>query len=336
MRYLKFLIPTVLAVMMLTAATACAPQTPTPTNNPPSSTTTATAPANSTATPSAAPTEAPSYKDTVKELVVCYLPGEGTEQHNESRNLLHDELSEFLGIKVTEINAADYNAVVEAMRTKKADVAGFGPVSYVQAVDRAGAEALVIACPEGDKTLAGYTSKIIVAKDSDIKSLDDLRGRTFAFVDPSSTSGNYVPTLELMNAYDMSNEDFHTNGVFFSSVMFSGSHPNSILAVVNGDVDAAAVASNTLAIEIAQGRVSEDDFIVIHESPVIPGSPTAVRSDLPEDLKAKLKEFYLNYHNEEYFKNIAGISPEMNPSFAECSDSDYDYVRDLMAKVMPQ
>jgi phosphonate transport system substrate-binding protein len=268
---------------------------------------------------------------------MCYLPNEGSEEYNESRGMLHDDLGEHLGIKVTEINAADYNAVVEAMRTKNADVASYGPVSYVQAHDRSNAEALVLAAPNGDKAQTGYTSLIIVKPDSQLKTLADLEGKSFAYVDPSSTSGNYVPTLEFMNAFPgKTNEDFHTNGAFFSSVTFSGKHQNSVMAVINGDVDAAAVASDTLRAMLLGGEVSEDQYIVIHESEKIPTSPIAVRGDLPQDLKDKIKEFFLNYTDIEYFSTIYGLDAEQNPRFIEADDSDYDYVRELMEKVMPE
>jgi phosphonate transport system substrate-binding protein len=268
---------------------------------------------------------------------MCYLPNEGSEEYAESRGFLHRDLGDYLGIKVTEINAADYNAVVEAMRTKNADLASYGPVSYVQAHDRSNAEALVLVAPEGDKSLTGYTSLIIVKPDSPIKTLADLEGKSFAYVDPASTSGNYVPTLEFMNAFPgKTNEDFHTNGAFFSSVMFSGKHQNSVYAVINGDVDAAAVASDTLRGMILNGEVTEDQYVVVHESAKIPTSPMAIRGDLPQDLKDKIKEFFLNYKNDEYFAAVYGLKPEDNARFIEADDSDYDYVRELMEKVMPQ
>jgi len=272
-----------------------------------------------------------------KELVMCYLPDEAKEEMAEYRGMLQKEMSEAVGIKVTEINVADYNAVVEAMRTKHADIALFGPVSYVQAAERSGAEAFVISAAFGDKKNSGYTSKIIVKKGSPIKTLADLRGKTFAFVDPASTSGNYVPTLEFMNAFPgLTNEDLHTNGKFFSSVTFSGKHANGLMAVIAGDIDAAPIASSTLDVEIANGRVKESDYEVIHESPLIPGSPFAIRKDLPDDVKAKVKQFLLSYKNPDYFQYMSGLYPSDNPKFVEALDSDYDYVRDLMAKVMPR
>ncbi|MDR1307338.1 MAG: phosphate/phosphite/phosphonate ABC transporter substrate-binding protein [Treponema sp.] len=271
-----------------------------------------------------------------EELVMCYLPNEATEEFAEYRNGIQGDLGAALGIRVTEVNAADYNAVVEAMRTGHADIASFGPVTYVQAVERAGVEAMVVVAPFGDKSQAGYTSKIIVKAGSPIKTLQDLRGKTFAFVDPASTSGNYVPTLELMNAFDMTNEDFHTNGRFFSSVSFSGRHQNGLQAVINGDIDAAPVASDILEGELASGRVKESDFTVIHQSPLIPNAPISIRKELPADLKAKVKEFFLNYKNPDYFQFMLGWPLEREPEFVEANDRDLDYVRDLMAKVIPQ
>jgi phosphonate transport system substrate-binding protein len=271
------------------------------------------------------------------QIVMCYLPNEASEELAEYRGIMQHDMSAAIGVKVVEINAADYNAVVEAMRTKHADVVYFGPVSYVQAVERSGAQALVTPARFGDKNQSGYTSKIIVKTGSPIKNLKDLRGKTFAFVDPASTSGNYVPTLELMNSFPgMTNEDFHTNGVFFSSVSFSGKHQNGLQAVINGDVQAAPVASDILAAEIAAGRVNPRDITVIHESPRIPSSPMAIRGDLPEELKAKVKRFFLTYKNPDYFQFMLGLPAAEKPEFVEALDSDYDYVRDLMAKVIPK
>ena len=272
-----------------------------------------------------------------KQLVMCYLPNEASEELAEYRGLLQDAMSKAVGIKVVEVNIADYNAAVEAMRTRHADIVYFGPVSYVQAAERSGAEALVTPARFGDKSQAGYTSKIIVKAGSPIKTLADLRGKTFAFVDPASTSGNYVPTLEFMNAFPgMTNEDLHTNGKFFSSVSFSGKHQNGLYAVINGDIDGAPIASDILAAEIAAGRAKESDFTVIHDSPRIPSSPMAIRNDIPADIKAKVKQFFLSYKDPKYFQFMLGLAPETNPSFVEALDRDYDYVRDLMNKVMPK
>ena len=275
--------------------------------------------------------------DTPKELVMCYLPNEATEEFAEYRGMIQNEMSKAVGIKITEVNVADYNAVVEAMRTGRADIVMFGPVSYVQASQRSGAQAMVTPAPFGDKKQTGYVSKIIVKADSPIRTLVDLRGKTFAFVDPASTSGNYVPTLELMNAFPgLDYEDLHTNDKFFSSVTFSGRHQHGLQSVIHGDIDAAPIASDILSYEVMAGRVKESDFRVIHESPRIPSSPMAIRKDIPEAIKAKVKQFLLSYKDTAYFQHMLGFAPETKAEFVEALDSDYNYVRDLMAKVLPK
>ena len=62
----------------------------------------------------------------------------------------------------------------------------------------------------------------------------------------------------------------------------------------------------------------------------------AIRGDLPGDLKAAIKTFFLNYKNDDYFQFMHGLAPEQKPSYIEADDGDYDYVRDLMEKVMPK
>ena len=278
-----------------------------------------------------------SGSDTPKQLVMCYLPNEASEEYAEFRGMIQDSMAKAVGIKIIEITVADYNAVVEAMRTKHADIVLFGPVSYVQAVERSGAEAMAIVAPFGDKSRSGYTSKIVVKAGSPIKSLGDLRGKSFAFVDPASTSGNYVPTLEFMNACPgTTNEDLHSNGKFFSSVSYSGKHQNGLMAVINGDVDAAPVSSDILAAEIVSGRVKESDITVIHESPRLPISPMTIRGDLPDAVKANVKKFLLSYKDPAYFHAMFGMKPENKPEFVEAFDHEYDYIRDLMTKVMPR
>lgn len=108
--------------------------------------------------------------------------------------------------------------------------------------------------------------------------------------------------------------------------MFAGSHQGSLQAVVQGNVDAAAVASSTYENQIEEGLVNEEDLRIIHESPDIPGSPIAIQKDLPQELKDKVKEFLLNYDDPEYFGDEEGKEPKR---FVEISDSDYDYLADL-------
>lgn len=260
----------------------------------------------------------------LEKFVMVLIPGEDSEKVVQLRDEMAQHMSEAIGIPVTTYRATDYNAAVEAMRTGQAQLAFLGPFAYVTAVERAGAECICVIATDG---ATGYYSYIVTRADSGIESIEDLEGKTFAFVDPSSASGNVVPSNEILNAIDnrISFDELHADGMFFKSATFAGSHPSALQAVIQGNVDAAAVSSNTLQNQIDEGLVSEDEIKVIHQSPLIPGSPLAIQKDLPQELKDKVTEFLLNYDDEEYF----GAS---NKNYVAIEDSEYDYIRELQQK----
>ena len=140
-----------------------------------------------------------------------------------------------------EIQASDYNAIIEALRTGKADMAYMGSQALALGVERTELEPIVMKAEEGDKDKAIYHSVLITQSSNDeINSIEDIRGKTMAFVDPDSTSGNLVPTAEIIQAFpeeELNSDMLHTNGDFFEAVSFSGSHQAGLQAVVKGDVD---------------------------------------------------------------------------------------------------
>ncbi|MCX7709169.1 MAG: phosphate/phosphite/phosphonate ABC transporter substrate-binding protein [Clostridia bacterium] len=272
----------------------------------------------------------------VDTLVIAYLPNESKEDLSESRKGAAADMEKALGVKVKEFLASDYNATIEAMRTGKADLAFFGPLSYSQAHERAKAEPLVAPAQDRDKSKAGYYSYLITsAKNDKIKSIADLKGKKFAFVDANSTSGNLVPSYEILKAIKddkLTFEDLHTNGKFFESVSFSGAHQNGLQAVLKGDIDAAPCASDIFQRELNAKKFNESDIKIIHKSPMIPQSPIAIRSDLPEELKKAVKDFYLKYDNDDYFKKFIGQKDGQKLRFIEVNDDFYKEIHDLRKK----
>jgi phosphonate transport system substrate-binding protein len=262
-------------------------------------------------------TSAPSgWPEVIKYSMV---PGEGAEMVAKTAKPIAEDLGKFLGIKVEVFTPTDYTSVIEAMRTKNLDIAEFGPFSYIIAHDRSGAEAFAVAAKSPEE--AFYNSYIIVPGNSTAKTLDDLRGKKFLFVDPASTSGNLFPHYMLAKHFGLSKpEDVDK---LFSAVSFSGSHDASILAVSKGDADGAGVSNAILTRMIESGQIKESDVKILKKSDPIPIDPTTYRSDLPDDLKAKIKEFFLSYNNEELFKE-RGIN-----GYFEIEDSNYDVVRDV-------
>lgn len=264
-----------------------------------------------------------------EKFTVAYLPNESTEQNADARNGMKEDLSKALGMEVIEYQASDYNAVIEAMRTGNVDMAYFGPLSFCLAYERANAEPVGMKAKDGDKANATYKSVLIAQADSDINSIKDIKGKSIAFVDPNSTSGNMIPAAEIMKAFPedkLTMEALQTNGTFFESTMFSGKHQAGLQAVIKGDVDVAPISDAILASEIKNGNAQADDVKIIHSSSPIPSEPMAIRGDLSQDIKDKVKEFILNYDNADYFEQVIG---DASARFIPCTIEDYQNIIEL-------
>jgi phosphonate transport system substrate-binding protein len=245
-------------------------------------------------------------------LNVGLVPSEDPRLVVSDNQALLDHLHKALQLEIKPFVATDYNGVIEALRAKRLDIALLGPFSYVLAVSVADVEAFAV--PETQKQGATYRAVIIARKDRHIASLKDLEGKTFAFVDPSSTSGHLFPKAALIKAgYDPDN--------YFSRVIFSGGHDASAIAVQNGKVDAAAVADVLVETAFKRGMLKQEDVGVIWTSDPIPGAPFAYRRDLPEDLKAKLRKALAEIRDMPWG---ASVIKRWQPT----NDAAYDVVRD--------
>ncbi len=168
-------------------------------------------------------------------LTLGMIPSEDAEAMVRDSAELVRALESELKLKVRPFVATDYGGVIEAMRAGHVDVAWFGGFSYILASTIAQAEAFAVPVPSKSK-ISSYRSCIFVRADSPFKTIEDLRGKTLALVDPSSNSGNLFPRAVLAK-----------NGVkepetFFSRLIYSGSHNASLLALKNAKID--AVGSN--------------------------------------------------------------------------------------------
>lgn len=133
------------------------------------------------------------------DLKIALIPSEDSRAMIKQSEALIKGLSDQLGVKVEGFVATDYNGVIEALRAGHVDIAYLGPFSYVKAAEIADVEAFVVA----ETTEAGdvaYHSQIIApASAGGINSLRDLKGKNFAFVSPTSTSGYVFPYVGLKN-----------------------------------------------------------------------------------------------------------------------------------------
>lgn len=253
--------------------------------------------------------------DWPEKLVFGFIPVEGSTDTTTRFGPLISYLEQELGLEIEANVGADYAAVILGMAADNVDVAWYGPKSYVEASERAGAEAFVI--EDTIDSGIGYNGVIITHVDSDIMTLEDARGRQFAFTDPNSTSGYLVPITHFLLELEEKPEDY------FKQVIFSGTHEASILSVVNGNLEVAATNNVSINSAIDKGIANAEDFRILWQSPTIPGSPMAYRDDLPQSLKDAIKEAFLTFDDPE------GLEALRLHAYVEVDDSTYDAIRDL-------
>jgi phosphonate transport system substrate-binding protein len=200
------------------------------------------------------------------------------------------DLEEAIGLKVNGFYASDYAGVIEAMRFDKVQLCWFGNASAVQAVDRSDGE--IFAKAVGADGTQGYYSLLIVHKDSPITSLQDIIDHpgkyTFGNGDPNSTSGNLMPSYYAWakNHIDVTKQ--------FSRVA-TGNHQSNMVAVAMKHVDVATNNTEDMAKFLRNEPDRASQVREIWRSPLIPGDPLVYRKDLPEELKAKIRTFFLTY-----------------------------------------
>ncbi len=250
------------------------------------------------------------------ELRYAAVPTEASKDATQRYAPLIAHLEKSLGLKIKFQNGADYTAVILAQKAKQVELADYGANSYLDAVEQSdgNVEALVIA--NNIKGGASYKSLIMTKADSAIKTVADIKGKTFSFVDPESTSGYLIPLVYFLKDLKVKPDEY------FSKVIFAGSHENSILSIAGGKVDAGASNDQSLQTAIDKGVIKASDVRTIWTSKPIPNGPTAVRKDLPESLRKAIKDAFLN------FKDPKGLDAFNIKGYLPVDDKDFDPIRD--------
>jgi len=222
------------------------------------------------------------------------------------------------GIPVRVTVASDYAAVIEALRNRTADLAFVHPGGYVLASREAKATIMVRNLWHGKSS---FTSRIYVRRESGLKTLEELRGKTMAFIDPASSSGYIYPMVLLIQRGLVKNRDPKT---FFREVVFAGAHDAGMRALLNGHVD--ALASFDMAREQYLSDPAERErIVVVAETPEIPEAGIAARDGLDAATFAKVRAALLQIRAPAYatlLKRLYEID-----GFAPADDRDYDPVR---------
>ena len=196
-----------------------------------------------------------------------------------------------------------YSAEVLALQNGKLEIAQFGPLGYVFASQRTDAQ-VVASFGNPDGSLSTYKAGIWVKKDSPVRSVADLRGRTLALSDTGSTSGDALPRSALKKA-----------GLAESDVklQYAGGHPQSLLALTYGKVDAAEINTQQQATSTKEKKFDASRYRQIWASDPIPNDPIAVPKDLDPAFRTKLVSALTSLSPQDVAKAGSYLDVEPGP-----------------------
>jgi len=254
-------------------------------------------------------------------LTLALTPSRDPTALQEAGDAFARTLTRLSGVPIRVQVASDYAGVVEALRSRRVDLAFVHPVGYVLAHREAGCLILVRDVWQG-KT--AYTARIYVRKGGGIERLQDLKGKTIAFVDPASSSGYIYPMVLLMKRGMVRERDPKS---FFKEALFAGTHEAALRSVLQGRVDAAASFDKAPEIHLKDPALI-GQLAFVAETPEIPEAGICARPGLAAETLARLKSALLAIKGPEHaavLKQIYDID-----GFVEASDQDYQPVRDAM------
>ena len=215
-------------------------------------------------------------------LRIAFIAYQNPDQLLESVEPVTEYLEAAIGRPIKAFAATDYAGIVEALKAGTADVGFMGPLQYVIAHQQSGAVPILGEVYSGSAT---YLSKVFVRKDSGIKTLAELHGKTMAFVDPLSSSGYLFPLDTFHQAGLIANaEDAES---FFRKIYFAGGDEQAIRAVLNKFVDAAGVGQYSVRLLRPEER---EQLLAIADSRPIPSHCVVVRNGLDPNLVAAFQE----------------------------------------------
>jgi len=223
------------------------------------------------------------------------LGGENAQDRMTSNECFRAKMEEALGVPVKVFTPADYDGVIQGLLGGSLDYAWLGASAYAK-IYLTNPEAVEVKLTKQNSDgSTGYYSIGFTRKDTGITTMDEVKGKVFAFADPNSTSGYLVPGAELAGKYGKLEE-------YFAEVKMSGGHEQTIVGVANGDFDAGVswadglgnwedgYNSGAFRKSADAGLVDMSNLVEIWRSALIPEGPMVVRKALPQDVRDKVTQ----------------------------------------------
>ena len=258
-------------------------------------------------------------------LTLAIIPTEESVAELQLYKPVTDRMEKLTGKKIQFFMPTSYASVVEGLLSKFVDVAVLGPYSYVIAnsKDKSIEVFATYAKRPGhmQEEGPGYRGVLISKRGSKFTTIDSLKGSTLGLTDPGSTSGNLMPRVAFTKVIGKDLEKF------FGKVVYTGSHELSSVAVVKGKVDAAFVATHRFDNVVNKGEASLDGVNILWKSDPIPQDPFVYRNTLCENIKAKIRETFLDLKGQPGAKKF--LDNVKSNKFVKMSSDDYNIIRDL-------
>lgn len=222
-------------------------------------------------------------QEKLTEFRVSVIPDENPQELLRIYAPFTKYLSKEIGLPVKFVPVVDYAATVEGLAANRLDLVWYGGFTSVQASRRAkGAQRIIMR-----KEDAQFKSKFITRKGSGIRSLKDLKGKTFAFGSVSSTSGHLMPRFYLLQAGIKPEKDF-------AKFAFSRAHDATAAWVEAGRVDAGALNFLVWDKLVQSKKVDISKVVVFWTTPPYVDYVWTIRGGIDQNLVKKISKAFLN------------------------------------------
>ncbi|MCS7143060.1 MAG: phosphate/phosphite/phosphonate ABC transporter substrate-binding protein [Aigarchaeota archaeon] len=241
----------------------------------------------------------------IDRLIIAVQPTQNPVEIKELSRDLADFLSRRIGLPVEIYVPTDYTGVIEGLRFKTVHLALMGSWPAYLAVQRSGSELMLVevrTVAVGDRVInaTNYYSYWIVLKDSAYKSLEELRGKKVCFPSRVSSSGYLAPMAKLVElgliekrGASVDPEDFFGKG----NVVFGGGYGQCWEALRARQVDVTVMAGDVSYSLYTQAMSASK---VLESQGPLPSHGVVVIKDLPNDLKQRVKQAFLELSGPEH------------------------------------
>ncbi|MDE5091270.1 MAG: phosphate/phosphite/phosphonate ABC transporter substrate-binding protein [Trichodesmium sp. St18_bin3_1_1] len=254
-------------------------------------------------------------------LQVAVLPWQSPEGQQEKLQPLAEHLETLLKRPVNFQITKNYAEAVDLIVKEEVDMAYLAALTYIKAKERNPNIRPLVMPINRISGRPWYTSVIIANTTKNIKTLEDLKGKRFAFVSPSSTSGFLIPMNGLETAGINPTRDF-------SKIRYSGSHDKATQDLVDGVVD--AVTNDTASFLRSQKSGKLDaNYKIIWESNPIPAPPIVINAKkFTPQMIVQLQEILIDAPI-----GVVDVSGTESNGYTLGKDADFEEIRQIYARL---